>query len=346
MAKAFASGEGLAYLLTKVGIARPKESQQFLSRFTCGFSQADDMFDFVLVGKGKDRADHKVMGWFCRARLFPQSLILVILAAFRPFVKSPSCQHVLLACCHDNGYVRMLEKYVHNPVVVEKVTMVKPFQSGSEFAGLPFRSVTMASVFRSRPLPGDGLPLIGTTPIITRASPPPPAQSPSQMNKNSSPPATYASRAAAVQPGMIPPQFAPRPLPIFGTRETHIILVNADGHRIDMPLPAKSAASVDSFNRKTYSHGKRFCNSYQLQGFCPGNCEYLHEQLTAGENLVMRHQLRGRKCHDRGNCRDALCYYGHHCACPGVGSKCSFPVAMHRVDVASWREVNTAILSG
>lgn len=80
MAKAFASGEGLAHLMSKVGIVKPKEAQQFLLRFTCGFSQADDMFDFVLVGKGKDRADDKVMGWFSSevlCILFP-SLITIL----------------------------------------------------------------------------------------------------------------------------------------------------------------------------------------------------------------------------------------------------------------------------
>lgn len=65
MAKAFASGEGLAHLLAKVGIAKAGDSQRVLLRFTCGFSQADDMFDFVLVGKGKDRADHKLIGKRC-----------------------------------------------------------------------------------------------------------------------------------------------------------------------------------------------------------------------------------------------------------------------------------------
>jgi hypothetical protein len=66
MARAFASGEGLATLMVKAGIAKPGDSQQVMTCFTCGFSQADDMFDFVLVGKGKDRADVKLTGQFCR----------------------------------------------------------------------------------------------------------------------------------------------------------------------------------------------------------------------------------------------------------------------------------------
>lgn len=60
--KAFASGEGLATLLAKAGMAAPGDSPHVVSRFTRGFSQASDMGDFVLVGKGKDRADHKLMG--------------------------------------------------------------------------------------------------------------------------------------------------------------------------------------------------------------------------------------------------------------------------------------------
>jgi hypothetical protein len=72
VAKAFASGEGLATLLVKAGVATRGDSHQVLSRFTRGFSQAD-MFDFVLVGKGKDRADHKLMGMALVPNIFPHA---------------------------------------------------------------------------------------------------------------------------------------------------------------------------------------------------------------------------------------------------------------------------------
>lgn len=57
--KAFANGDGLARLLVRAGIIK---NDTGLSLFTSGFSQADDLFDFVLVGKGKDRADQKITG--------------------------------------------------------------------------------------------------------------------------------------------------------------------------------------------------------------------------------------------------------------------------------------------
>jgi hypothetical protein len=345
VAKAFASGEGLATLLVKAGVATRGDSHQVLSRFTRGFSQAD-MFDFVLVGKGKDRADHKLMGMALVPTLFPMltretRLILVNRpAAFHQFVESPSCRHVLLACCHDSGYVRMLEKCVHNSTIVQKVTLVKSFQTGGEFEGLPFHATTMDTVFRSNPLghrPGSasGATNFESDELAVQVNASPALSTPPVSRT-----ITYASRAAASQKPAVSSTLNPRPLPVFGTLDKNLILINEDGHRIDMLLPPKSATVFDAFQRKTHDGGKRFCNMYHLYGVCAGNCGYLHDPLTAGEKLVMRHKLRAQKCHDRGECRDPLCFYGHHCSCPWMGKKCSFPLAMHGVDVGSWREVN------
>lgn len=151
----------------------------------------------------------------------------------------------------------------------------------------------------------------------------------------------YAARAAASQPKPAPPAASSRPRPTFGTIDKQIILINAYGHRIDMPLPPRSATVAESFSRKKYVGGKRFCNLYHLYGACLGDCGFLHGSLTASEKLVMRHRLRGEKCHDRGACRDPTCFYGHHCTCAKTGKKCNFPAAMHGVDLNSWREVVT-----
>ncbi|KAK4247322.1 hypothetical protein C7999DRAFT_14664 [Corynascus novoguineensis] len=313
MARAFASGEGLANLVTKAGVATPNESQQFVSRFTCGFTQADDMFDFVLVGKGKDRADHKLMG------------------IFRQFVEVPSCQHILLACCHDNGYVRLLEKYVDSPTVVKKVTMVKSFQTGHEFAGLgSFSSTTMETIFRNRPIVVGGMAPEGG-PLTSNGS----------MKRSNSPTmGTYATRAAASQTSVVLSASKSRPPPMFGPLDKTAMLINASGHRIDMPLPQRSAAAIESFNRKIKQ--KRFCNKFHLHGTCPyepDSCDYAHDPLTPAEKLVMRYALRRQMCSYRGDCRDPLCFYGHHCMCSGAGSNCKFPLSLHGVDVNSWREV-------
>ncbi|KAK4448364.1 hypothetical protein QBC34DRAFT_381271 [Podospora aff. communis PSN243] len=350
MVKAFASGEGLAYLLSKAGIASQGQSQEVVSRFTRGFSQADDMFDFVLVGKGKDRADHKLM------------------AAFRQFAESPSCRRILLAGCHDNGYVRMLEKYVlSNSSATEKVTLLKSFQTGSEYAALPFASTTMETIFRNRRLSigggqpstpiltsqysttaTNGSPMTSTIPPLSRtdsslssyepSTPGTPTVTTAQAIVRNTPPATYATRAAV---SASPPPPLSRPLPMFGTLGSNIILVNADDQRIDFPLPQKSASAVEKLHQKTHIGGKRYCNMFHLYGACSG-CNYLHDPISAAEKIVLRHRLRNERCHDRSKCRDPMCFYGHHCSCP-MSKKCHFPGNMHNVDVSTWREVAVVV---
>jgi hypothetical protein len=249
----------------------------------------------------------------------------------------------------------MLEKFVHNRTLVKKVTIITSFQTGSEFAGLPFPTTTMNAVFRASPLSPVGGSKPGTQrapanaaaapanghPVPVNAVIPPPSSG--AGNLRSSPPATYASRAAALQDSAASHPSSPRPLPLFGSLDKTIILINADGHRIDLPLPPKSAKVADAFNRKTYVGGNRFCNMYHLYGFCSGNCGYLHGALTEGEKLVMRHRLRKQGCSEGGKCRDPLCFYGHHCACLGPEKKCNFPVGMHGVNVTSWREVEARL---
>lgn len=337
--KAFASGEGLAHLLSKAAIIR-QDAFHYVSRFTWGFSQADDMFDFVLVGKGKDRVDHKLMGepHWDDSVCFSEPGLTRVLGAFRQFAENPSCRRILLGGCHDNGYVRMLEKYVHIPAVSEKVTLLKSFQTGKEFDKLPFVSTTMDSVFRKCPL-GEGpsrtaLPdgsvanvSDGTAP--TRETLPPTASAtPVQANGGST--TTYAARAAT--------PFTVRPLPLFGSLGQGVVIVNAESYRLDCPLPPKSRVASDSIHQKTVVGRKRYCNMYHLSGNCDGKCGYLHEALTSDEKLVLRHRLRGEKCKELGRCRNPRCFYGHHCSCSSP-RKCIFPSNAHNVDVSTWREL-------
>ncbi|KAK7430191.1 hypothetical protein QQZ08_003165 [Neonectria magnoliae] len=125
--KAFASGHRLAESLTKARAFRVDNAKNGVFRFAAGFSEADDQFDFVLVGLENDRGNHKIT------------------STFRHFAESPCCKHVVLGACHDNGYVRMLEKHVLNLEFVEKVTLLKSFQTAVDFASLPFTFTTMDS---------------------------------------------------------------------------------------------------------------------------------------------------------------------------------------------------------
>jgi len=59
LVKAFANLEGLAFALVRDG--RLKDAGQ-LRAFVTGFSSRLAFFDFVDVGVGKERADHKIRG--------------------------------------------------------------------------------------------------------------------------------------------------------------------------------------------------------------------------------------------------------------------------------------------
>ena len=262
----------------------------------------------------------------------------------------------------------MLEKYVRNVPVAEKVTLLKSFQTGSEYAALPFASTSMASVFRTRRLsiPRAGSPgnlavqypsavyhppsLIQMSPKRETASSPPssapstPTITTAALHTASTKPAsspTYAARAAVA--AFTPPSGISRPVPSTTSLPDNVILVSANDHRIDATLPPKSAGAVERIHHKTTISGKRYCNPFHLSGSCNGSgggggCNYSHEPLTVAEKLVLRHRLRGEKCHERGRCRDPRCFYGHHCGC-NTPKKCNFSVGMHGVDVESWREV-------
>ena len=62
LVKAFANLEGLAIALVRDG--RLKDVSQ-LRAFVTGFSSRRAFFDFVDVGAGKERADHKIRGKGC-----------------------------------------------------------------------------------------------------------------------------------------------------------------------------------------------------------------------------------------------------------------------------------------
>lgn len=164
----------------------------------------------------------------------------------------------------------MLEKYVHMDSVVEKVTLVKSFQTGSEYATLPFASTSMGSVFRSRRLsmpsgsigslavqyPSMSLGQISPKREGPSSSPSSVASTPTSLSgAKITPPPTYATRAAIILSKS--PADVSRLVPSAVFLAENTILVNADEHRIDATLPPKSSVAVDRVHSKTTLGGKR-----------------------------------------------------------------------------------------
>ncbi|KAL8882764.1 MAG: hypothetical protein Q9192_007525 [Flavoplaca navasiana] len=95
-----------------------------------GFTSRYPLFDFVDVGLGKERADHKIR------------------ESFRFYIESSQCKHVLLGICHDSGYVPFFEKFVANESVRNRVTLLEGYQVSPAIRSLGFkRKVRFPSVF-------------------------------------------------------------------------------------------------------------------------------------------------------------------------------------------------------
>ncbi len=172
------------------------------------------------------------------------------------------------------------------------------------------------------------------------------------VTRNSPPPAHRALGAEEVQGGGSPPRGNPwvTPHPTLARNvvsrksedlPANSVYINAANQRLDSELPPKSAEAVRSWDHKVNTAKMRYCRRFHLQdNRCPGCREYSHGPLTPEEVLVYRHQLRREVCRAGPGCRDASCFYGHHCSCGSPS--CKFPAAMRHVDVSSVSVVQCA----
>lgn len=61
----------------------------YLAEFGRGFGAARPLFNFIDVGRGKERADHKIR------------------ESLRLYMPLAQCRHVFFGPCHDNGYLNV-----------------------------------------------------------------------------------------------------------------------------------------------------------------------------------------------------------------------------------------------
>ncbi|KAG7141713.1 hypothetical protein HYQ45_001752 [Verticillium longisporum] len=323
--KAFANADRLADTLVRTKMTRTWKD---LWDFAMSFSQACETFDFVLVGSGKDRADEKIK------------------ELLRLFHKNPTCRHVIFGACHDNGYVRELEKRFPSPEARDRLTLLESFQVGREYRSLGVRkTVRMESIFRTDFLSGPVSPLLSSTTTAVSRSPTASSSGVSSEGHAAHQAPTWARAAAspsdegAAQHGGGGSTGHTPPSAVTARRfldlESGAILVNAQGQRVDAELPALAPGAATSWNRKTNECGMRFCRTFQLSGRCANKmaCGYSPATLSEEERMVYRSLMRRQKCHVGPGCRDRTCCYGHHCSCEGA--KCKFPEAQHRIDVSS-----------
>lgn len=322
--------QGLGNKLQTCGIINNPNELQAFGR---SFGLAHPLFNFIDVGSGKERADHKIR------------------ETLRLFLPLAQCKHIFFGPCHDNGYLPVLEPLKRDPTASSRITLVETTPAETGFLALGFNRAKFPKVFRDTYLPSRSTgpvnsPQPMTLPMRTASiqngtSPFTPQATPSAVttSKHTSPdpmPAeagSWATVGKATGPKSIdiaPKKVAPR---------RHVVL-NADDERLDAPLPRPDPAAEKRFLARTKEQGKS-CNNYHLTGHCPTGqyCDYTHgERLSPGEVLVMKHKARSITCGQRHLCRDPDCIYGHHCKFGGKGcfaDNCWFGDT-HYMDLVSW----------
>ncbi|CAF9934684.1 MAG: hypothetical protein ALECFALPRED_006061 [Alectoria fallacina] len=220
----YANVKGLGDACKKSGILSTPST---IEDFARGFTGSKQLFDFVDVGVGKDRADDKIS------------------EIFKLHLYDSHCRRILFGCSHDNGYARLLED-VADLAIRDGITLLEgvPFERElsqlkstyhtTRFEGL-FRTTKINIYNQQYPQP-PGLP----PPQVQQTMGLPPYQSPYQpglartISASPSAPLNPAAPTWASAAMTAPSQMAsPPPTPQPTANATKQVLRNRYGQRID-----------------------------------------------------------------------------------------------------------------
>jgi hypothetical protein len=191
----------------------------------------------------------------------------------------------------------------------------------NQFKALGFRLANFTSIFRTTGLPDK--PKAVTPPQIQTSLARPPNGSGSSSGPSPSVPNWAAVSGGAEVEGKVLPVGSPQPIPAkvatataAMASSTRKIFRNAEGLRVDIPLPKAERSAISSLNSRI-ARGGNLCNEYHLTGKCPvgPRCDYRHDpRLSVAEQLALRHKARSRLCKNESDCNNAHCFFGHMCA--------------------------------
>ena len=342
----YANVRGLGDVCHKAGILAKPEMMEDFAR---GFTGSKQLFDFVDVGIGKDRADDKLSGKTLLSMGIECDLIAIEI--FKLHLYDCHCRHIFFGCSHDNGYARLLED-VAEPTVLKSITLLEgvPFERELLFLKSKYQTTRFDGLFRTSKINiHQQQQLYQTLPSHTNGAPPglppPPShyQSPYQPSLPNSPPpsvngvsssmptpqtwATTAMNAKYHAPS--PPPSAP---PTTGSNLQ--VQRNRHGQRID-PLMQYDLNEVRRIKKL------KMCNVHFLRGDCPYDpCTHDHfYEPNKNELQTLRYVSRLVPCKYGTECDDPKCIYGHRCPNDVEGKKecrfgenCRFPVELHGID--------------
>lgn len=304
MVRVFVNLEGLEQTCVDLHLSH---SYGTVRQFASGFTQNQPLFDFVDAGRGKERADHKIKGVTSRCYVLGLELIgLFLIELFSLFVQNTHCKHIVLGCCHDNGYVVTLDPHRLDVVTASRITLLQGPRVGREYSVLPFEILQLNGLFRQTPLASD-------TTIFHQA-------------RTEGPPINV-SRAPVRSHGRANEGFVEQRTTFHLPAYPRSILLNRDDQRVDGYLPEPTTGDTNNLHRRL-EHLK-ICNEYTLKGHCAIRpCVFAHiSDLSRGEVYAQAKRIRLTPCVAGSACRSFQCFYGHVCphgAGCTKGNKCQF----------------------
>lgn len=340
--RAYANLKGLGDVCQKSGII---DRAEVIEDFARGFTGSKQLFDFVDVGSGKDRADEKIS------------------EIFKLHLYDCHCRHILFGCSHDNGYARLLED-IADSSILNRITLLEGVPFERELAQLKSRYQTTRfqglfrtskinihqSTYSHSPKPKTANSLLSGTGYVPLSvaqyqSPYQPtiigrADSASPSNRTTLNPTapTWASAAMAAPPYIA----SPPPTPPVNTTKT--VPRNRYGQRID-PITTCDPNEVKRI--KTL----KMCNVHYLRNDCPYDpCTHDHYyKPTKNELVTLRHVSRMTPCKFGSDCDDLKCIYGHVCPNSEIGKKscrwgenCRFEREQHGIEMTAVKLMKVA----
>ncbi|MCJ1453869.1 hypothetical protein MMC28_004218 [Mycoblastus sanguinarius] len=332
----YANLKGLGDVCHRSGIL---ENPTLIEDFARGFTGSKQLFDFVDVGMGKDRADDKIS------------------EIFKLHLYDCHCRHILFGCSHDNGYARLLEGL--DSSILSGITLLEGVPFEKELANLKskYRTTRFEGLFRTKKinvyqqqyyqppapqingLPPNGLPPppvnyqspyqpVMAQPVIARTASVSPANT-AILNPTAP---TWASTAMTVPPPtqMASPPLTPQPVPTNAKQ----IPRNRYGQRID-PVVQYDPNEVKRIKKL------KMCNVHFLRNDCPYDpCTHDHHyKPNKNELATLRYVSRMTPCKFGSECDDLKCIYGHRCPSDTEGKRdcrfgenCRFERELHGID--------------
>ena len=341
----YADVKGLLVKCAKLGIAIEEE---VVREFAYGFTQAQPLFDFLDIGRGKDTPHRKIHG------------------LFHIFANNVHCKHIIFGGCHDSSYAPDLQPYISNPIDASRISLLSSYEDDWYFSGLPFEVVTFSLVFVSKS--SHSASQVGANDNgyhsrgISNDSKDPKQHdattdhAPPTISNNSTDKAITADTAiakwqiSAGRRASEPSRSNVRnstPISRHQLVNRHstwgpndkVVILNVNDERVDAYMGPIDLDVAESMLDRIEE--RKFCQYYHLNGKC-GNkfCRYRHEPRLSKEELVyLRYHVRQLPCDSGSRCGNAYCIFGHVCPNqPGCekGRSCPF-YRVHEVDQTAVR---------